>query len=654
MKRMGLFICHCGTNIADTVDVEALAKRFESYPGIEISTTYKYMCSHPGQEMIKESIEKYNLDGVIVAACSPTLHEVTFRRVTRASGVNPYQCEMANIREQCSWVHTDNVKATEKAERIIKSIIEKVRLNEDLDPIKVDVTRKALVIGGGIAGIQAALDIADAGYPLILVEKEPSIGGHMAQLSETFPTLDCSQCILTPKMVEIASHPNIELLTYSEVKKVDGYVGNFKVLIEEKPKGVDWDLCTGCGECSDVCPISVPSEFERGLGERTAIYTPFPQAVPNKPVIDTDNCLKFKTGACGLCSQQCDADAVTYNDDPNYREEDIGAIVVATGYELYPILNIGEYGAGEIDDVIDGLAFERLLSASGPTGGEIRRPSDGKIVEDVVFIQCAGSRDPEKHKPYCSRICCMYSTKQAMLFKHSVHHGQPYIFYIDIRSGGKGYEEFVERAQREDGVIYIRGKVSKLYRDGDKVKIIGVDTISNKPVEIEADLVVLAMAMVPTPGTDKLANTLKVGTGANGFLQETHPKLRPLESITSGFFFAGCAQAPKDIPDAVSQASGAASKVVGLFSGEYLQLEPTIATVDEEKCSGCRICISVCPYNARVFDEVKGIARVNEALCESCGACVVACPSGATNQRNLTDEQISIMAKAILSVEEEE
>ncbi|MCK4527295.1 CoB--CoM heterodisulfide reductase iron-sulfur subunit A family protein [candidate division WOR-3 bacterium] len=648
MKRMGVFICHCGTNIAKTVDVEKLTKSLEGYPGVVYSTNYKYMCSHPGQELLINEIKKNKLDGVIIAACSPTLHEITFRGVTKKAGLNPYQCEIANIREQCSWVHTDKEKATEKANRIVRSIIEKVRLNEDLDPIKVEVTRKALVIGGGIAGIQAALDIADAGYPVLLVEKESSIGGHMAQLSETFPTLDCSQCILTPKMVEVASHPNIELCTYAEVKEVEGYIGNFTVTIEEKPKGVDWEKCTGCGECSEICPISVPSEFERNMGERALIYTPFPQAVPNKPVIDMENCLKFKTGACGLCESVCDVDAVNFSSEPNYRKEEVGAIVVATGYELYPILNLKEYGGGEVEDVIDGLAFERLLSSSGPTGGEIKRPSDGKVVKDIVFIQCAGSRDPEKHKPYCSKICCMYTTKQAMLYKHHIYDGQPYIFYIDIRSGGKGYEEFVERAQREDGVIYIRGKVSKLYRDNGKVRIVGVDTIANKPVEIEADLVVLSMAIIPTPGSEELANTLKIQVGEHGFLKETHPKLRPLESTTAGFYLAGCAQAPKDIPDVVSQASGAASKVVSIFSGDYLQLEPIIATVDEDLCSGCGICISVCPYQAREMDEVDGIVRVNEALCQACGSCVVACPSGATEQRNLTDLQIASMAKAVL------
>lgn len=654
MKRIGVFICHCGINISSTVDVEKLAKKLKEYPGVVFVTTYKYMCSHPGQELIEESIEEHSLDAVVIAACSPTLHEVTFRNVTKKAGLNPYQCEIANIREQCSWVHKDKDIATEKAARIIRSVIEKDKFNEDLESIKVDVKRKALVIGGGIAGIQAALDIAEAGYPVVLVERDSSIGGHMAQLSETFPTLDCSQCILTPKMVEASNNPNIELLTYSEVKNIEGYVGNFTVTIEQKAKGVDWEVCTGCGQCSEVCPIDVPSEFERSMGERKAIYTPFPQAVPNKPVIDMDNCLKFKTGACGLCVRECDVeDAITFNDEPSIRVEEVGAIVVATGYELYPILNLDEYGGGELEDVIDGLAFERLLSASGPTGGEIRRPSDGKIAKDIAFIQCAGSRDPEKHKPYCSRICCMYSSKQAMLFKHSVHDGQPYIFYIDIRSGGKGYEEFVERAQREDDVVYIRGKVSKLYKEGDKIRIAGVDTISNQPVKLDVDMVVLAMAIVPSTGTAELANELKIQVGENGFLKETHPKLRPLESSTAGFFLVGCAQAPKDIPDSVSQSSGAASKVVSIFSGDYLELEPTIAFVDEDLCSGCGLCVSVCPYQAREKDEARGVAIVNEALCEACGSCVAACPTGATQQHNLTDIQISSMAKAILEEEEE-
>ncbi|MCK4828457.1 CoB--CoM heterodisulfide reductase iron-sulfur subunit A family protein, partial [bacterium] len=528
MKRMGLFICHCGTNIADTVDVEELAKRFESYSGIEFSTTYKYMCSSPGQEMITDAIKEHNLDGIIVAACSPTLHELTFRKVTRKSGLNPFQCEIANVREQCSWVHKDKEKATEKALRIIRSIIEKVRLNEDLEPIKVDVTRKALVIGGGIAGMQAALDIAESGYPVILVEKEPSIGGHMAQLSETFPTLDCSQCILTPKMVEVVMHPNIILYTYAEIEVVDGYIGNFEVKIRKKARHVDMDKCTGCGTCWEKCPSrKIPSEFDVGLGYRTAIYIPFPQAVPNKPVIDRKNCLFFLKGKCGVCKTFCPKDAIDFTQEDEVITEKTGGIILATGYKLFDISRYGEYGYGKYKDVIDGLQFERLLSASGPTSGIIKRPSDGKEPKTVVFIQCVGSRDPQKGIEYCSKICCMYVAKHSMLYKHKVHDGQAYVFYMDIRSGGKYYEEFVRRAIEEDGAIYIRGRVSRIYEQNGKYVVKGADTFAGKPILIEADMVVLANAIEPQDDTHALSQKVGVSYDKYGFISEAHPKLRP-------------------------------------------------------------------------------------------------------------------------------
>jgi len=648
MKKIGVFICHCGINIASTVDVEKVAEKFKDYPGVEVSINYIYMCSEPGQNLVKETIKEKNLDGVVVAACSPTLHESTFRSACAQAGLNPYLCEIANIREQCSWVHKDKDKATQKAIKIIKNTVEKAKYNQALEPISVPVTKRALVIGGGIAGIQAALDIADAGHEVILVEREPSIGGHMIQLSETFPTLDCSQCILTPKMVDVAKHPNIELLTYSEVEEISGYVGNFDVKIRRKAAYVDWDKCTGCGICSEKCPKKVPSEFERGLGKRKAIYTPFPQAVPNKPVIDKENCIYFETGKCKACEKFCDVNAIVWDQEDKIIEREIGAVVVATGFDLYPITNMGEYGAGSIPDVIDGLAFERLLSASGPTNGEILRPSDGKVPQEIVFVQCAGSRDPELHLKYCSKVCCMYSTKHAMLYKHRVHEGQPYVFYIDVRTAGKGYEEFYQRATEEDDVVFLRGKVSKIFQEDDKVMVWGADLLSGKEVEIAADMVVLALGMVPSVGTSELANKLKIGCGEEEFITEAHPKLRPVESITSGFFLAGACQAPKDIPEAVAQASGAASKVVGLFSKKELHQEPIIAVVNEDICSGCQICIPVCPYEAREFDEEKGIVIVKEALCEGCGSCIAACPSGATQQNNFFDEQIKEMVKVTL------
>lgn len=648
MKRIGVFICHCGINIAGTVDVKRVAEEAGKMPDVAFSMDYIYMCSEPGQNFLQEKIKEEKLDGVVVAACSPTLHETTFRSAAAEAGLNPWQVEIANIREQCSWVHKDMEIATAKAIRIVATIVEKVRQNESLEPIPVKINHNALVIGGGIAGIQAALDIADSGYNVTLVERTPSIGGHMAQLSETFPTLDCSQCILTPKMVAVGKHPNINLMTYSEVEEVAGYVGNFKVKVRRKAPSVDMVKCNGCGDCMEACPAKVNSEFNRNLTKRGAIYTPFPQAVPNKPVIDKENCIYYKVGKCKLCEKVCEPGAILFDQEDEIIEIEVGAIIAATGFETLPILDMEEYGCGEIPDVIDGLAFERILSASGPTGGEVKRPSDGKVPKEVVFVQCAGSRDMERYKPYCSKICCMYTTKHAMLYKHRVHDGQPYIFYIDIRTAGKGYEEFYTKAEEEEGVAYLRGKVAKLFRDGDKVIVRGTDSLSGNNIEIAADLVVLATAVTPMTDSLDLAKILRIQAGPNGFLSEAHPKLRPVESINSGFYLAGCAQAPKDIPEVVAQASGAACKVVALFSKEEMEHDPAIAWVDQDICGVCRICISVCPYDAREYDEEENTVTVNEALCEGCGACVAGCAAGATQQRNLSDEQIKSMVTASL------
>lgn len=647
-KKLGIFICHCGTNISTSVDINEVINEIKNFPDVAFAADYKYMCSEPGQSLIKESIEKHKLEAIVVASCSPTLHEATFRKVCQSSGLNPHQCEIANIREQCAWIHNEKKYATEKAIQIIKMMIEKIRLNESLEQISVPVTKKVLVIGGGIAGIQSALDIANSGYEVLLLERKSSIGGRMAQLSETFPTLDCSQCILTPKMVEVAQHPNIKLLTYSVLEELSGYVGNFKAKIREKARYVDYTKCTGCGLCWEKCPVTVDSEFNENLSKRGAIYIPFPQAVPNKPVIDTAHCIYFQKQKCQACKKICPTGAIDYGQKDSFLEIDIGAIIIATGYDLYAKEALIEYGGNQYKDVINGLEFERMLSASGPTDGKIVRPSDGKEPQEIVFVQCAGSRDPEKGVPYCSQICCMYATKHAMLYKHKVPQGQSYIFYIDIRSVGKGYEEFVQRAQEEDGVIYIRGKVSRVFPENDKITILGVDTLSGNRIEINADLVVLATPILPSEGIKELAAKLKIPTDNYGFLCEAHPKLRPLESLTAGIFLAGVCQAPKDIPQVVAQASGAASKVLALFSQDELYHEPNIAFVDEDLCSGCKICINCCPYNARKFDEEKNIVTVDNILCEGCGVCIAACPAGACQQRNFTDKQVYQMVDVLL------
>jgi len=647
-KRIGLFVCHCGVNIAGVVDVEKVAQVLKDYPGVTFSSDYVYMCSDPGQQMVIDTIKEKHLDGIIIAACSPTLHEKTFQEAARLAGLNPYQIEIANIREQDSWVHTDKEKATKKAIKIVKSHVAKARLNENLDPIKVDVNRRALVIGGGVSGLQAAMDIADHGYEVILVEKNPSIGGKMIQLSETFPTLDCSQCILTPKMVEVSRHPLIKLLTYHEVDSISGFVGNFKVRIRKKPRYVDETLCNLCNECEKVCPQVVPDEFNMGLSFRKAIYMPFPQAIPGTFTLDAEHCLGLNPVRCGKCKDVCEKKAIDFDMKETIVEEEVGAIVVATGFDLYTMQALGEYGGEKYEDVVNGLEFERILSASGPTGGEIRRPSDGKVPKSIVFVQCSGSRDTEKHLPYCSKICCMYTAKHAMMYRHRVPDGQAIVFYIDVRTGGKSFDEFYMRTVEEDKVLYIRGKVSKIFKEGDKLIVWGVDTLTGKKVEVEADMVVLAMAMVKADGVQDLLKKLKISTDIHGFLAEAHPKLRPVESLNAGFYLAGCALGPKDIPETVAQASAAAAKVGDLFAQKELLHEPTTVPVNDELCSGCAICVTMCPYTARSMDPDRGVVAVNEILCEGCGACAAACPSGAAQQRNTTDDQIFSMLRAML------
>ncbi len=664
MARIGVFVCHCGSNIAGTVDVKRVAEALGYLPEVVYATDYMFMCSEPGQKLVEDAVRDHGLDRVVVAACSPTMHFRTFSAAVGRAGLNAYMLELANIREQCSWVHTDKAVGTEKAVDIVEMAVAKSRWFEPLFPREIGVTRRALVIGGGIAGIQAALDIAEGGVEVVLVERSPSIGGRMAQLDKTFPTLDCSGCILTPRMTEAAQHPRISIHTWSEVQAVRGFVGNFEVDVLHKPRYVDAARCTGCGECLTRCPWKdFPAEFDEGMGRRAAIYRPFPQAVPNVPVIDEQRCVALRSlreepdrarPKCGACQKFCPREAIDFRQQPSVATEKVGAIVLANGYSLFDPTVYEEYGYGRYPDVITAVQMERLMNAAGPTGGEIRRPSDGKHPRNVVFLACVGSRDDRVGRPYCSKICCMYIAKHAIMLKEHDPNIQTYVFYMDVRAGGKGYEEFIRRAQEEYGACYVRGRVSKIYPEGDHLVVMGEDTLMGMPVQVEADLVVLATGVQPQPDADRMARLLGISYDMYGFINESHPKLNPVESNTAGIFLAGATVGPKDIPDSVAQASAAAAKVLGLLSRSTLLGEATVAAVNQANCSGCFTCEAVCPYSAIERVERRNgrlAAQVNEGLCKGCGLCASACPGRAITLRGFSDQALLAQMAALLLAE---
>ena len=662
MQRIGVFVCHCGTNIAGTVDVKAVAEAIGHEPGVVFSTDYQYMCSQAGQNMIIDAVKEHCLTGLVICSCSPRMHEATFRKTAAAAGLNPYMVEIANIREQCSWVHKDMAIGTEKAIILAKAAVAKVHLNAPLTPGQSPVTKRALVIGGGIAGIQTALDIADAGFPVDIVETKPTIGGKMAQLDKTFPTLDCAACILTPKMVDVAQNDKIRIFSYSEVTDVKGFVGNFDVTIKKKARYVREDVCTGCGLCTEKCPQKkVPNEFNLGMDNRHAIYIPFAQAVPKVATIDPNACLMLKSGKCGICSKVCGAGAIDYKAKDEFIEEKYGAIVVATGFNPISLDKFDEFAYNESKDVITSLELERLMNAAGPTGGTLLRPSDKTHPHTIVFVQCVGSRCAacaEKGKEYCSKICCMYTAKHAMLIRDKYPDTEVYVFYIDVRTPGKNFDEFYRRAVEEYGVHYIKGMVGKVEPENGRLKVHASDLLYGKQLHIDADLVVLAAAIEPDKSARPLATMLTASMDTNDFFTEAHPKLRPVESPTAGVFLSGTCQGPKDIPETVSQAGAAASKVIGLLCKDKLTGNPCVAHPDEMMCNGCSTCEKVCPYGAITYIEkefrmpdrttkVRRVAQVNEAVCQGCGACTVACMSGAMDLRGFSNKQIMAEVDAI-------
>jgi len=656
-SRIGVYICHCGINIAATVDAKAVAEYAAQLPHVVVARDYMYMCSDPGQEMIQQDVRDHALNRVVVASCSPRMHETTFRTVIEEVGVNPYYFEMANIREQVSWVHTEREVGTRKAKELVAGTVAKAALLEPLEERQVEVTPAALVIGGGIAGIEAALDIADAGYKTYLVERQPSLGGRMAQLNKTFPRMEDAGALVVSEMERVIKHPMIEVLAYAEVVEVEGYVGNFEARVHRKPRFVDPDRCTSCGKCAEACVLKgqIADEFQMGLGQRAAIYRPFAKALPDSYTVDPAHCLLIQEGQCEdgpPCALACPENAVDFDQGVEELTLRVGSIIVATGYDPFNPERKPEFGYGCYPGVISALEFERLAAENGPTGGRIVIPGTDREPEHVVFIHCVGSRDKAgaitgSGHEYCSRVCCMYTAKQANTLLDQLPDARVTAFYMDVRAFTKGGEEFYDRA-RARGVRYRRGNPSEVYKRGDRLVVRSEDTLLRRTVEVEADMVVLAIGLEPGSGGNAISKMLKLACTGDGFLAEAHPKLRPVDTTSDGIFLAGTCQGPKDIPDTVAQAKAAASSALIPLSMGKAKVEAIVSSVDRDLCVGCGLCEGTCPYGALSLHTWRGIMTINEVLCKGCGACSVACPSKAITLGHFTQKQTLAMLDAML------
>jgi len=654
--RIGVFVCDCGLNIAGSVDTEKVRESAEKLDGVVVSVRNKYTCADPGQEEIKRCIREYSLNRVVVASCTPRMHESTFRNCVAQAGLNPYLFEMASIREHCSWVHLhDREAATDKAKDIVKIAVSRARLLQPQEETKIPITDKALVIGGGVAGIQAALDLADAGHQVYLVEKAASVGGIMAQLDKTFPTMDCSICVLGPKMMDVGRHHQITLMTYSQIEAISGYVGNFTVRVRKKARYVDETVCNSCGRCAEVCPVVVPDEFQQGFSSRKAAYIPFPQAVPSSYLIDMEHCLGNSPITCGKCVDVCEKDCIDLNMQDELVDIDVGVIIVATGMDVYDPTALDEYGYTRFENVIATMEFERLICGGGPTEGKLVRPSDYQVPKRIGFIQCVGSRTEDKGYPYCSNVCCMNTIKDSLLINEHYPDTEVFVFYMDIRAYGKGFEDLYRRS-KEEGVHYIRGLPGEVIEDPDtKNLIIRVENTTTCLVEEhELDMVVLSVGLKPSDDLKHLTGIINISQTADGFVMEAHPKLRPVDAPTPGIFFAGSVEAPKDIKDSVTQAGAAVARASILLNSGTVHGDAVKAVIDPEKCPSCGLCARVCPFGAIEVDvKAKTGARVIAAACAGCGACAAECRFEAITIQHFLDDQILAQINAALEEEPE-
>jgi heterodisulfide reductase subunit A2 len=650
--RIGVFVCDCGLNIAGSVDTEEVRKYAETLPGVVVAVRNRYTCSDPGQQEVKKTIIENKVNRVVVASCTPRLHESTFRACIAEAGLNPYLLEMGSLREHCSWVHLhDRDIATKKAKDIVKISTARAALLQPQDEIEIPIKDAALVIGGGVAGMQAALDLADGGHQVYLVEEQASIGGIMAALDKTFPTMDCSICVLGPKMMDVGRHPRIKLLAYSNVEQVSGYVGNFKVKVRRKARYVDETLCTACGKCAEVCPVTTPDEFQQGFSTRKGIHIPFAQAVPSSFLIDMKSCLGNNPIACVKCIESCDKHCIDLNAKDSFVDLEVGTIIVATGMGVYDPTKLTEYGYGQFENVITTMEFERLICGGGPTDGHFVRPSDHTTPKRIGFIQCVGSRTDNRGNPYCSNVCCMNTVKDSLLLLEHHPDTEIYVFYMDMRAFGKGFEDLLRRS-REAGVHYVRGLPGEITQD-DSTKNLVVkveNTTISRLEEYPLDMVVLSVGLEPRADLKQLTTILNLSQTADGFLMEAHPKLKPVDAPTPGIFYAGSVEAPKDIKDSVTQAGAAAARSSILLNSRKIKGEAIKAQVIAEKCVSCGACAKVCPYGAIKVDvKAKSGARITPAACAGCGTCAAECRFGAITMQHFSDEQIKAQISAALS-----
>jgi heterodisulfide reductase subunit A len=667
--RVGVFVCYCGLNIAGTVDVEDVAEYTRKLPNVVYVKTNRYTCADPGQEEIRKGIKEHRLNRVVVAACSPRMHEPTFRRTVSEAGLNPFLYEMANIREFSSWCHQSTPKeATEKAKELVKMAVTKVQLLEPLDVIEVPVTNRALVVGAGVAGASSALDLAEMGYQVYLVDRAEIIGGHMAQLGKTFPVFECSNCpqqihcprfsCVATRIGAVAVHPNIKLMTFSDVKEIEGVIGSYKAKIVRRPRFVNEATCISCGKCAEVCPVEVPNKFDGGVKNRRAIYLPFSNATPPTYTIDKDTCLYFKDGSCRKCQEICPVGAVDFEQKPQEEKVEVGCLVVATGYDVYEPYDLESYGYGKYKNVVTALQLERIIDSETQVLGELWKPSDHKQPNSMTYVQCVGSRDVNKFE-YCSGFCCMLTLKSAVFLKEK--YGDKLdvnVLYNDMRANRKGYEELFRKAQ-QIGINFIRTKLTNRKVDEDlktKRLMVTAEKENGEPVRVESDMVVLATAAIPSQGSEEVARVFNISRGGDGFFMESHPKLKPIDTPADGVFVAGGCQGPKDVPYSVSQGMGTAARAATILSKPKWSIEPIVAVVNPAKCRNtkvkCGICAKACPYGAIRAPEGQ-VAEAISAMCHGCGTCVAECPADAITQKHFTDAQIMSQIRAALETDAE-